>query len=107
MIRKKTESDGPIPIKLVREPFNVHDDNAIKVVILDGPYKGMHIGYLPRGIAKEYAQRIDEKRITIENASMPIVNDEDGDGEIVVTVVHTKKKSPATKRISKKSAKRA
>lgn len=110
LIRKKVEHDGPIPVKLIREPENVHDPNAIKVVISGSAYKGLHIGYLMRGVAAEYAQRLDEKRFHFEDGLMPIVNDEDGEAEIVVKLVRTEKKSPGKaqkKRVFKKTPKAA
>jgi hypothetical protein len=58
MIASKLKG-GPIVCKVEREPNNVHDENAIKVIIAESPYKGMHIGYVPRGVAAKYAEAMD------------------------------------------------
>lgn len=57
---------GVLSCELVREPENVHDHTAIKVVISEAPYKGLHIGYLMRGVAAEYARRLDKGRISVQ-----------------------------------------
>lgn len=58
MLHEKVKS-GPIFCKLVREPENMHDENAIKVVIQEGNFKGMHIGYIQRGVAAALAVLMD------------------------------------------------
>lgn len=59
---------GVIEIKIKREPDNTFDDNAIKVIISEGEYKGMHIGYIPRNVAAIMAPAIDQGDIDISTA---------------------------------------
>jgi hypothetical protein len=52
----------PLQARLEREPRNLHDSNAIKVVVVDERFSGhggFHIGYLPRSVAQLYAPRLD------------------------------------------------
>ena len=105
MISKRCDEDGAIPVRLIREADNTHDENAIKVVIADSPYKGMHIGYVPRNIAAEYAPLIDGLKLMILHAELFAVDVENGEG--TMTVVFKKRgKSPGKPR-KKKSAKKA
>jgi hypothetical protein len=52
-------SETPLKAKLVREPENSHDDNAVAVYLIEKPYENFHIGYLSRAVAKEIAPRLD------------------------------------------------
>lgn len=54
----------PIPIRVEREPENRHDDNAIKVVIAEGKFKDMHIGYVPKATAAILASAMDDGSVT-------------------------------------------
>jgi len=52
----------PMEARLEREPRNIHDRNAIKVLVTDERFahsNDFHIGYLPRTIAALYAPRLD------------------------------------------------
>lgn len=53
--RKQRNSDF-IPVYLNREPTNPYDINA--VAVMSG--RNEHLGYLRRGLAKQYAQVLDE-----------------------------------------------
>lgn len=55
---------GPISLTLQREPDNLRDENAIKVILSEAPYKGMHIGYLPRTTAALLAPAWDSNQIS-------------------------------------------
>lgn len=69
-----------IEAMIEREPENAYDENAIKVVISGSPYKGMHIGYIPRGVAAIMAPAIDQGSIDISTAKGSIVEVEPMDG---------------------------
>ena len=60
--------EGTISALIEREPDNPADDNAIKVVISGTPYKGLHIGYIPRATAAIMAPAIDDGDIDISTA---------------------------------------
>ena len=108
MIQQRVETVEPMPVALVREPDNEHDENAIKVVVAKGSYKGLHIGYVPRGIAAELAPKMDEGRLTLLEAFMSVVNADDADADVVATF-GVGRKSPGNKPrngISKKSRSR-
>ena len=59
---------GTIPVRIEREPENSADENAIKVIIDQAPYKDMHIGYIPRIVAAEMAPSIDNGDIDLSTA---------------------------------------
>jgi hypothetical protein len=61
---------GPVECRIEREPDNVHDENAIKVILNESPYKGLHIGFFPRGVAALYAPLIDQGRLTLKTAKL-------------------------------------
>jgi hypothetical protein len=87
-----------------REPDNVHDDNAIKVVISKGAYKNMHIGYIPRGVAAIMAPAIDEGAIEISSAEGSIVDVDPFDG--TATMLLEFKAAVNVKGAKRKGAKR-
>jgi len=69
--RRKLEEaiqEGTISVRIKREPDNQFDENAIRVIITGAPYKGMHIGYIPRIVAAEMAPSIDNGDIDVETA---------------------------------------
>ena len=63
-LAKSLKENGPIFCKLVREPENTHDENAIKVVIQEGNYKDLHLGYIQRAVAAVLALMMDDSLIT-------------------------------------------
>jgi hypothetical protein len=56
--------DEPIFCRLDREPENIYDENAIKVVIQEGNYKDLHLGYIQRSVASVLALMMDTGEIT-------------------------------------------
>lgn len=56
-------TEGPISVTVQREPKNKHDENAIKVVISEGKFTGLHIGYIPRSTAAVMAPALDKREI--------------------------------------------
>ena len=52
-------ADAPLAAKLVREPENMHDRNAVAVYLNEKPYTELHFGYLSRTVAAELAPRLD------------------------------------------------
>lgn len=55
--------DVPLHCKLEREPDNLHDENAVKVVVVEKPWakkhEGMHVGYIGRVTASVIAPAMD------------------------------------------------
>ena len=60
----KSAKAEPIFCKLEREPENMHDENAIKVIIKEGNYKDLHVGYIQRAVASVLALMLDEGEIS-------------------------------------------
>lgn len=87
MMKSHIEREGPIDLVLIREHDNAHDHNAIMVKVRTGPYKGMHIGYLPRTVASVYAPAIDEMHVRIHKTTMVDISPEDGTAELRVKVI--------------------
>lgn len=65
---RRALADGPAgsPVDLVldREPDNAADENAIKVLaaVADGP---IHVGYVPRRLAAEWAPLMDQSSVRL------------------------------------------
>lgn len=59
----KLGSDGIFTVRLVPEPNNPHDSNAVAVVISD--QDGEKVGYLARQIAVTYQQRLLNQKSTV------------------------------------------
>lgn len=91
MIAARIRENGPLGCILMREPKNQADENAIKVILDDGPYSEMHIGYLPRKVAAQFAPRWDAGKVVIKGATLTELTPEDGDGEITVSFRVVKK----------------
>lgn len=91
MLRARIEKSGPLEVLLIREHDNVHDENAIKVVMRKGAYKGMHVGYLSRQVVSEYAPALDELRIRITRAHITAVNVDDGTASLLIQFVKVRK----------------
>lgn len=98
---REMAKDCPIKAKIEREPDNLHDENALAVIVLEKPQKGMKIGYIPRQTAAELSARIDAGQIEFVEAWLTEVDAESGVGELMTKV--KKLKIPGNKRISKKT----
>ena len=48
------------PVKLIREPSNIHDLNAIKVVLFEDKFGRNDLGYINRDVANQIAPLLDE-----------------------------------------------
>jgi hypothetical protein len=77
-------------VALVRERANAHDENAIMVVLMQKPWKNLHLGYLPRAVAAVYAPKLDSHRIVFRRAKLVSMDDETG----AVEADLVKRKSP-------------
>lgn len=76
--------DAPLKVKLVREPHNTHDENAIAVYVTEKPYEGFQIGYVARVVASEIAPRLDDGRLEVTEAWLHVIEADEGKGEMVV-----------------------
>lgn len=84
MIAEKAQKEGPLQCALVREPENMHDTNALKVILADHPWDYVHIGYVPRTIAEKYAPLIDKGEIVVKDVHLISLNPLPGDGELLL-----------------------
>lgn len=85
---------GPLKIMLEREPDNPHDFNAIKVIIVEKPFKGLHIGYVPRRLAELYSPKLDSGKSSVREGWITDVDAEFGSGSLLVDFRHRGKKKP-------------
>lgn len=92
---------GPVACNLEREPDNVHDSNAIKVVIGETPHKGFHIGYLSRGVAATFAPQMDKKKVTLQAWLTEI---ETESGTLAVRISKRSSKENTRKSVKKKKS---
>lgn len=86
MMKSRIEKDGPIEVLLIREPDNQHDENAVKVQVRKGAYKGLHIAYLMRNVASVYAPALDNLQVHIVSSYLTDVNPDDGTGTVEIKV---------------------
>lgn len=84
LTQKKLRDNAPIRVKLEREPGNTHDRNAIKVTLVTFQ-KGLHVGYVPRDIAKTLAPKLDDGSVEITTAWLSSVDHLAGGGQLVVS----------------------
>jgi hypothetical protein len=96
MISEHVRNDGPLLCKLVREPSNAVDPNAIRVLIADEPYTGLFIGYLTRQVAEVLAPALDKGTAVAGRCVLTDVAPRDGEGEVLVTI-KTNVNFPATR----------
>jgi len=74
----------PLKVKFSREPENIHDANAIRVICNEKPWRDMHIGYVSRQTAAEISPRLDTGRIELVGGYLNNVNDGNGSGDMKV-----------------------
>lgn len=90
--RREIAAECPLAVALIREPDNPHDPSAIMVHLQEKPWKGMHVGYVPRALAGMLALKIDLDEISIERAWLQEVDPEEGTGQLLLKVI--KRKAP-------------
>jgi hypothetical protein len=86
----------PMKAKLIREPENAHDGNAVMVWLDEKPWK-MQIGYLMREVAAEFAPLLDSGRLVVLEAHVTSLDPADGTG-ILFLKVKAGKGNGSTKR---------
>lgn len=100
MIAKRGSITG---IKLVREPDNRADENAIKVMLPDRILDGAHLGYLRADSAALLAPRLDAGILAVKSATLEYLNEDDdwNTGNLIVVFIDVAKpklgKRPAAK----------
>jgi hypothetical protein len=73
----------PLICTLEREPENIHDENAVKVVITEGEI--FHLGYLARQTAAVFAPTMDEGTFPFEPSELLTdIDEESGRGTILL-----------------------
>lgn len=108
MIRSWVTEHGTMDVYLAREPDNPKDENAIKVVAREKPYRGIHLGYVPRAVSEIYATALDNLKVRIIDSYITAVQPEEGTATLHLEVKRVRGvKTSATKPKKKKSAKRA
>ena len=75
-----------LAVRIERESGNLHDPNAIKVVLVEEPYAEFHLGYLRRSIAEVYAPLMDGGDLTVKEAWLVALDPDHGVGELEVTL---------------------
>jgi hypothetical protein len=86
MIAARIVESGPLTCKLEREPDNYKDPLAIKVVIVEQPYRGLHIGYIRRQVAQLISPRLDKREISVRDIYLVELWPRDGEGEMLLTL---------------------
>jgi hypothetical protein len=84
----KIKRETPLRCVLEREPANVHDENAIKVVITQRPWahegEGLHIGYISRQVATVLAPKMDAGKFPFTDVWVTDVDPDKGIGDLLL-----------------------
>lgn len=83
---------------LERDPENLHDKNAIKVVIINSPYERFHLGFVPREVARHLAPLLDDPSTELLAAVLLEMNAQEATAMLHVTLktaIRAKKKKSA------------
>jgi HIRAN domain len=78
-------ANRPLEITIMREPDNVHDENAIAVHLVDAKMKavqGLKIGYLRKEVAAEIAPLLDSKQVKLRRGILKMVYPDDSTGTV-------------------------
>jgi HIRAN domain len=87
--RRRLAELTPFPVRLVREPENPHDENAIAVTIAAGTFiNGMKIGYLRREVAAVLAPALDEGVIAETKAELTTLDPEISEAVAEIWLIH-------------------
>ena len=84
--RRKIAAETPLAVSIRREADNLHDSNAVAVHLMEKPWKELHIGYLPKGVAAVFAAKMDAASISVEEAWLMEVDPEEGSGQLLLKV---------------------
>lgn len=58
----------PLSVELDREPQNLEDKNAVAVKVIEKPYNGYKIGYLPRAVAEAISPKLKKGKMRVAEA---------------------------------------
>ena len=65
---------------------------------MEKPWKELHIGYLPKGVAAVFASKMDAASISVEEAWLMEVDPEEGSGQLLLKVRKLQREIRITKR---------
>jgi hypothetical protein len=81
--------DVPLHCTLEREPDNEHDPNAVRVIVIEKPWRkahgGLHVGYIARATASVIAPRMDEGKWPYVDAWLTEIDREKGKGVMLLS----------------------
>lgn len=88
---EKLADDIPLHCTLEREPENPHDENAIKVLVTEKPWRkkhdeGMHVGYIARATASVIAVSMDADEWPYNEAWLTEIDTDTGTGTLLLSV---------------------
>lgn len=81
---EEISSACPLRVDVVREPDNLHDENALAVICREKPWRKMKFGYISRQTAAELSPRIDRGKLTLGESWLTEVDPDSGTGEMLV-----------------------
>jgi hypothetical protein len=74
----------PRECQLERDPENIHDPNAIKVILIEDNDTGWHIGFVRRQTAEAIAPKLDAGAFPFHLGVLVQVDIEKGIGQLVM-----------------------
>lgn len=84
LTQQKLAELAPFPVKLKREPRNQHDRNAVKVIVHGGEFDGLHIGYVPRGVASTLSPKMRARKVVVKSAKVTDFTAGFGDADLKI-----------------------
>lgn len=83
---RRISKECPLPVRFQREPDNNHDPNAIKVILVNEPWKDFHIGYVARQTAAMLAPGMDAGTFRPVETWLMFLHPEKSEGGVLVKV---------------------
>jgi hypothetical protein len=80
------EGEDGIECVLEREPLNLHDENAIKVIITNGPYDDFHLGYIAKEVAAKLAPKLDAGKALFVYSEIEEMDAQEGTATLLLTL---------------------
>lgn len=96
--REELAREVPLKVKLVREPENSHDDNAIAVIVIERPYEDWQIGYVPRQVAALLAPLFDERKQEVQEAWVTAIEPITSTADMIIRLRRPVRKSKKPQR---------
>lgn len=63
LVTNEVDAGNPVVVRLVEDPGNEHDPNAVKVIAVTMNGEELHVGWIPREEAPKAKEALAQKRV--------------------------------------------